>query len=812
MGAKVQSAGSVAIDAGRDIHLGTVTTREELDVRCSDSNTRQSATSQSVGTSISAQGNATLSAGRDIDAEAAKLQAGETLALDAQGNFTLQAAIDSQGASTYSKSGGGMNYFSLQASSSDQSLNRTTLSGQDVTIKSGGDTTLAAVAINAESLDIQTGGKLILPAVSTQDSQGWNVTHGSSASVGARGKGSSDEELNYNQFNIKGATSIKAQGGIQAQVGQDVDLSNLAQQPGMGWVSQITNDPTLTNSVEWQRVSQAHEQWAYHQSGMGPVSAALVAVMVSAAALPAAGAAGGTAGAAAGGTSTLAGTVAAGAVKAGVLALSSQVGQSFFNNNGDLGKVFQELGSSDSVKNLAAAVITGGVLAGMGFQVLPDQPNVGSGAKLFGDQLINNLQIQGTSTLINTAIKGGSFEDGLRDALLAALVNSMAATTANGIGGLTDEGALNSFTNKLAHAIAGCALGAANAGNSGGCAGGAIGAAVGEMFAQGVGVNRPEGWSQNDIVYMAGQFAGLAAALAGGDAEQIATANWAGSNAAANNQFGQVARLALTICTKAPALCGLTAGVAGMEAFVQQRALELQQENPGLSYSAAMNVASSEVIARAGVNSAIQAGQTIASWFTSTPAPQSSNPGYAAGGVPTGPNNTGNTNPTPDDGNGTTTTPNDGPGQGTSTSSPVPGQDQNPIEGGGYAGGGTPPIPPWMLAVPPGDRDALSSGLAGVMGGLPQVTGVKGVNQISEYPTGTQADAERIFDGLPLVPGSVEPIKSGFGDWGRTGRLPDGTSVTVRPSKDGRPTIQVVDRNRPGDDKTVQEIRFGSKS
>ena len=46
----------------------------------------------------------------------------------------------------------------------------------------------AAVTVNAQSLDIDAKGKLILPAVTTQDSEGWNVTHGSSASVGARGK------------------------------------------------------------------------------------------------------------------------------------------------------------------------------------------------------------------------------------------------------------------------------------------------------------------------------------------------------------------------------------------------------------------------------------------------------------------------------------------------------------------------------------------------------------------------------------------------------------------------------------------------
>ncbi|WP_068642267.1 DUF637 domain-containing protein [Variovorax soli] len=455
----------------------------------------------------------------------------------------------------YQHSGGGMNYFSLDAYSQDESVNRSTLNGQHVSIQSGGDTTLAAVTVNAQSLDIDAKGKLILPAVTTQDSEGWNVTHGSSASVGARGKGRSDQTLNYTQFNVSGKTNINAQGGIQAQVGQNVNLQDLAQQPGMGWVSKITNDPKLAGSAEWQRVKEAHEQWAYRQSGMGPVSAALVAVMVAAAAALAAGAAGATAGNAAAvaagegvalangsvfltATGSTISAAAAGAVEAGVLALSSQVGVSFFNNGGDLGKVFKELGESDSIKNLATAIVTGGVLGGMGLNALGEQ-TVGAGGKQLGDQFINNLRIQGASTLIDSTINGGSFEDGLKTVLINALVNTIAATTANEIGGLTGEGKpLNKLTNKLAHLMAGCATGAMSAGSGSGCAAGGIGAAIGEMMAEAIGSGTngvPRGWTDQNTVYLAGLFGGLAVSLTGGDPEQVAIGNTMASNAAANN-------------------------------------------------------------------------------------------------------------------------------------------------------------------------------------------------------------------------------------------------------------------------------------
>jgi len=187
-GAQVQSKGSVDIEAGRDILLGAVSTGEQLDARWNKNNTRQSSVTQSLGTTISAQGgDASLHAGRDLKAEAAKLSASDTLKLEAKGAIDLSGVIDQQSAQTYEKRKNGLDYYSLDASSQDQSLNRTELQAGHVQIKSGGDTKLAGTTIDAETLDIHAGGKLILPTTTTQDSEGWNVTHVSSALWANRG-------------------------------------------------------------------------------------------------------------------------------------------------------------------------------------------------------------------------------------------------------------------------------------------------------------------------------------------------------------------------------------------------------------------------------------------------------------------------------------------------------------------------------------------------------------------------------------------------------------------------------------------------
>ena len=75
--------------------------------------------------------------------------------------------------------------------------------------------------------------------------------------------------------------------------------------------------------------------------------------------------------------------------------------------------------------------------------------------------------------------------------------------------------------------------GVAKAGRSEGCAPGGLGAVVGEMAA---GLYDPLAQNaQGNTVQFAGLMSSLAAALAGGSAEDIAIANAAGQNAAANN-------------------------------------------------------------------------------------------------------------------------------------------------------------------------------------------------------------------------------------------------------------------------------------
>ena len=114
-----------------------------------------------------------------------------------------------------------------------------------------------------------------------------------------------------------------------------------------------------------------------------------------------------------------------------------------------------------------------------GLGVALNLPSTGLGSS-FIDKLQTNLVNGIASSLITTAINGGSVEDAIKNAIKGAVINSLAAQGANTIG----DAKLDIFTSNLAHAILGCAVGSATAGNSSGCAAGAGGAVVGHLSAE----------------------------------------------------------------------------------------------------------------------------------------------------------------------------------------------------------------------------------------------------------------------------------------------------------------------------------------
>jgi hypothetical protein len=237
------------------------------------------------------------------------------------------------------------------------------------------------------------------------------------------------------------------------------------------------------------------------------------------------------------------------ALQAGITAMTSQATISLVNNNGDLGKVFDELGSSESIKNIATAMLTAGVVQGISNVLPANLANATNGSALFTDQLQRQLIDGAASAVVRSAINGTSLEDELRSGLTNALVNTVAAQGANWIGqnGPQGNGNLNAFTAEVAHAIAGCAVGAARAGNGDGCAPGALGAVIGHLTAQFINPTGDPSRTSETIAFS--QIIGsIAATMAGGDAQAVHIATGAAGNAVENNWLSQ----------KKPSLLGLS--------------------------------------------------------------------------------------------------------------------------------------------------------------------------------------------------------------------------------------------------------------
>jgi hypothetical protein len=250
-------------------------------------------------------------------------------------------------------------------------------------------------------------------------------------------------------------------------------LNTLAKQPGQEWLAQLAKDPKL--NVQFKQVSAAAQQWNYSHDGLTPEAAGVIVIVVTYfTAGAASGAAGAITGAAAGTT-----TIASAALAAGMTALASQASLALINNKGDLGKTLDDMGKSENVKALVTAMVTAGVMQGVGGTDFM-QAHQGLG---FSDTAIRNLTNAAVRTSMNVAINGGSLQDQLGASLQNALVDTLSAQGEHALHLSPDQAQqLNAqITSKLGHALLGCATAGAKHQD---CASGALGDVTGEVVGE----------------------------------------------------------------------------------------------------------------------------------------------------------------------------------------------------------------------------------------------------------------------------------------------------------------------------------------
>ncbi|WP_336010329.1 DUF637 domain-containing protein [Acinetobacter calcoaceticus] len=504
------------------------------------------------------------------------------------------------------KSGGNLNFYTVEESSSSTvDVTKKTSYSKLISLLGSSKTTtnttrtqiselpanLKADYINTQAVDktklvgtefeylkgatIETGGTLELIAAKTSITELLKKEKSSLAWQAMQDKGSITETAQLPSFNGPVLPTFKAAGGLSVQVpisekdANKVEIRDaildLSKQPGNEYLKELVN----RKDVDWQKVLLTQKDWDYKQQGLTAAGAAIIVIIITIVTMgtgtaAAAGAAGGTAAsgttvglgasmigsagvttATVGGVTTITGVSTLGAMaNAAITSLATQAGVSLINNGGDIGKTLKDLGSKDSIKNLATSVVTAGVLSKIASidQMKALQETAKSGefftnlSGRVGQALVNST----VSASVDTAINGGSLSEKLSASLVAGLSVALQGSLAGEIGENLDLGSeelSDQILHKLAHAAAGCIASSLQEK----CEAGAIGAVVGEMVAGSFDME-PENdgdYSQaqlNKVKNVGQLISGVVAASAGYD---VTVASQSASTAIENN-WGKV--------------------------------------------------------------------------------------------------------------------------------------------------------------------------------------------------------------------------------------------------------------------------------
>ncbi|WP_171259238.1 DUF637 domain-containing protein, partial [Acinetobacter baumannii] len=387
------------------------------------------------------------------------------------------------------------------------------LVGDYLSTESKNDTVFVGTEFDyMKNASVKAGGQIAFLGASETISQALKVEKSNIVWQSMQDKGSITETTKLPNFNGPIPPTFKASGGLIVQVpiisnkNNDIraEVINLANQPGNEYLKGFI----ARKDVNWEAVKLAQENWDYKSQGLTAAGAAIIVIIVTIATMgsgtaAAAGAAGGTAasgttvglGASMIGTAGVT-TTAAGAIvpstlgvmaNAAVTSLATQASISLINNGGDISKTLKDLGSKETVKNLATSVVTAGALSTVGgLDWMEKLKDMGTDPNLLvnlAGRTGGAIVEAGLSAGISSSINGGSLTDNLQGMLLSSFATALQGSLASKIGkelGGMNKTDFENILHKIAHLAAGCVAGAIQKQ----CESGAIGAGIGEFVAE----------------------------------------------------------------------------------------------------------------------------------------------------------------------------------------------------------------------------------------------------------------------------------------------------------------------------------------
>jgi filamentous hemagglutinin len=527
---KIDAKGDVTIEAKRDVFFGAAADEEHSYFK-DKKETRQEDHVSQVGTTLEAGGKLTLKSGKDMTLIASDISAGKEAYLHADGDLQLLAAQDSDYSLYDMKKKGG---FGAEKTQRDEVTQVTHIgtqikSGGDLTLSSGGNQRYQVANLDSgKDIILDSGGAIIFEGVKDFHDESHTKSDGDAFWTSSKGKGNTDETLRQTQMIAKGNIVIKAVDGLQIDVKQ-VNQQTVSQtidamvqaDPQLAWLKQAE----ARGDVDWQLVKEIHESFKYQNSGLGPASQLIIAIVMAAFVGPAA-------------LSAFAsmGTIGAAGLAAVATGAATNATTSFINNGGNLGAVFQDVTSSDALKGYVISGVTAGVTAGFFKDILKTTTNPLTGKVTvdlsslegIGRFGVNQVLQGGTSALLGKAL---GQEGSVSDVLKTALFNTLAAASFNAVGdytkGVFEDG---SATKVVIHAMVGGLLSEVTGGDF---ATGALAAGANEALI--VDLNKLVGGNP-DLLSMASQIVGvLAASTQGGDADALQSGAWVAENATKYN-------------------------------------------------------------------------------------------------------------------------------------------------------------------------------------------------------------------------------------------------------------------------------------
>jgi filamentous hemagglutinin len=550
IGSTATAGKDLTIAAGRDLNIASVSDMHNVDgkekhgkkrIKTADEQTTQ------VASVLTAGGDFVSQAGRDTTIVASRISAGNEAYLYSGDKLSLLAAQNSTHTLYDMKKNSGWGSKKTQRDEVTRITNVGTeiKTGGDLILKSEGDQTYQLAKLQSgKDITLDSGGAITFEAVKDLHQESHEKSNNNAFWVSSKGKGNTDETVRQSQLIAEGNVAIKAVAGLkidinqvnQETVSQSIDAMVKAD-PQLAWIK----DAEKRGDVDWRQVKEIHDSFKYSNSGLGPASQIIIAIVMAAVVGPLAAGAMGTAtgGMVAAGTMT-ANTAtfisaASGAVAAGA---ATNATVSVINNRGNLGAVFKDVTSSDAMKGYVISGVTAGLTAayfdgwtgtkteyGTGNITSPPL-NTWTGVGQFAaSQTLQN----GTSMLVGKALgQGGSGSDALK----SALFNTLAAVSFNAVGDYTKGRLTEGYPPKIiVHAMVGGLLAEATGGDfkTGALAAGVNEAVVGHLSSLVHG--------DKTLLSMSSQVIGVLAAATqkDADAESLEKGGWVAKNATQYN-------------------------------------------------------------------------------------------------------------------------------------------------------------------------------------------------------------------------------------------------------------------------------------